>query len=141
MENEAKTMNTKELTEVVCRLLDREETQDRKERRRARRRLRRRRKEMEMSVSQLTSSIEVIKWCIVGITFVMFLSLVILIAVVLEIQSEAERIKFEVQRIQREAEGLREKIRHPLESLGSTMGRRVEGNLRDYLGIEEEVEK
>ena len=134
-------MNTKELTEAVCRLLDREEAQDQKERRRARRRVRRRRKEMEMSVSQLAHSIEVIKWCIVGITTVMFLSLVILIAVVLEIQSEAERIKVEVQKIQLEAEGIREKIRHPFESLGSNMGRKFEGNIREHLGIEEEAEK
>jgi hypothetical protein len=141
MENESKTMNTKELSEAVCRLLDREEAQEQKQRRRARRRVRRRRKEMEMSVSQLAHSIEVIKWCIVGITVVMIISLVILIAVVVEIHSEAERIKVEVQKIQREAEGIRDKIRHPLESLGSTMGRRLEGNVRDYLGIEEEVEK
>ena len=63
----------------------------------------------------------------------MALSLVILIGVVWEIGNEAERIKGEVeqvkgeaeaivQQIQLEADLIRDKIRHPFETLGGTLG-------------------
>lgn len=55
--------------------------------------IQRRRKETEESVAKLAQSIEVMKWCIVGITTVMALSLMILVAVVWEIGNEAQRIK------------------------------------------------
>lgn len=141
MENEEKTMNTKELTHAVGLLLERQESRDQQQRLRARKRIRRRRKEMEASVSQLAYSIEVIKWCIVGITTVMVLSLIILIFVVLGVKDEVEKVNTEVQRIQREAEAIRDKIRHPLETLGATMGRRLEGSLGDYLGSDEPAEE
>jgi hypothetical protein len=137
METEDKPMNTKELSQAVSLLLEREEARDQQQRRRARKRIRRRREAIESGVSQLAYSIEVIKWCIVGITTVMILSLVILIFVVLGVKGELVKVNVEVQRIQREAEIIRDKIRHPLESLGATMGRRLEGNLGDNLGGEE----
>lgn len=139
MESEEKSMDTNELTQAVSLLLEREETRDQQQRRNAQRRIRRRRKAMESSVSQLAYSIEVIKWCIVGITTVMMLSLVILIFVVVGVKGELEKVTVEVQRIQHEAEAIRDKIRHPLESLGATMGRRLEGNLGDYFGGEEKL--
>ena len=141
METEEKPMNTKELTQAVSRLLEREDTRDQQQRRRTRKRIRRRRDAIESGVSQLAYSIEVIKWCIASITTVMILSLVILIFVVLGIKGELEKVNVEVQRIQREAEGIREKIRHPLETLGGTLGRRLEGNLGDFLGGAEETKE
>lgn len=141
METEEKPMSTLELSQAVGLLLEREEARKRRQRLNAHKRIRRRRKAMESSISQLAYSIEVIKWCIVGITSVMVLSLVILIFVVLGVKGELEKVNVEVQRIQREAEVIREKIRHPLETLGGTLGRRLEGNLGDFLGGDEELEE
>ena len=137
MENEDKTMNTEELTHAVSLLLEREESRERQERLRSQGRIRKRRKEMEARISQLAYSIEVIKWCIVGITTVMFLFLVILVYTVIGVKSEIEKVNVEVQRIQREAEAIRDKIRHPLETLGATMGRRLEGKIGSYLDVDE----
>ena len=133
MDPDAKPMSTKELTQAVSRLMEREEARDRKQRLRGHNRVRRRRQQMEASVARLAHSIEVIKWCIVGIATVMALALIVLIMVVMEVEREADRIKAEVQEIQREAEKIREKIRHPLESIGGALGRRLEGNLSGYL--------
>lgn len=89
--------------------------------------IQRRRKETEESVAKLAHSIEVIKWCIVGITTVMALSLMNLVAVVWEIGNEAQRIKAEVEevkgeaeaivtQVQREADLIRHKLRHAFET-------------------------
>ena len=48
-------------------------------------------------------------------------------------ENEAERIKHQVEAIQHDAERIREKIRHPLETLGATLGRRLEGNIGGFL--------
>lgn len=133
MESKTKSMNTNELTHAVSQLLEREEARAAQERRKTRRRSRRRREKMEASMAKLSQSIEVIKWCIVGIASVMAISLVIVILVVMEVEREAERIKGEVQGIQREAEMIREKIRHPLETLGGSLGRRLEGSISELI--------
>lgn len=128
-----KAKTTQELTVAVNTLLEREENRVEQERRSRRRRIQRRRKQTDAAIERLGQSIEVIKWCIVGITTVMAISLVILIAVIWEIGNEAERIKVEVeeikgeaeaivQQIQHEADLIRDKIRHPLETLGGTLG-------------------
>ena len=134
-------MNTNELTEAVGKLLEREEAREAQRRRRTRNRIRRRRKDMESSVSQLMHSVEVIKWCIVGITSVIVLTFVVLVFVVLGIKNEMAMVNAEVQRIQREAEKIRDKIRHPLESVGASLGRRLEGNLSEYLGEDDPVQE
>ena len=82
MENDAKPMTTKELTSAISLLLEREESRIAQERRSQRRRVRRRREEKQESVRKLTHSIEIIRNCIVGITTVMVVSLLILVAVV-----------------------------------------------------------
>ena len=63
MENDAKPMSTKELTQAVSLLLEREESRIAQQRRKQRRRVRRRREETRASISQLTQSIETIKVC------------------------------------------------------------------------------
>lgn len=134
MENQEKTMSTEELTHAVGLLLERQESHDRQQRRRSQQRVRRRRKQMQASISRLAYSIEVIKWCVVGITTVMVLSLLVIILVVYQVKGEVEKVTVEVERIQREAEAIRDKIRHPLENLGATMGRRLEGSIGEYIG-------
>lgn len=131
MEHETKPMNTKELTQSVSLLLQREEEREAQRRRRRHRKTRQRREQMETSVNKLAHSIEVIKWCIISITTVMAIALVVVIMVVLEVEREAERIKGEVEQIKQEAEVIREKIRHPFETLGGNLGRRLENMLLD----------
>ena len=67
------------------------------------------------------------KWCVVSITGIMSLSIIILVTTVSSIHSEVEEIK-------REAELLRDKIRHPLETIGGAMGRGLDGKIKDAIG-------
>ena len=149
MENEVKPMSTKELTSAVSLLLEREETRIDQERRKQRRRVRPCREETRDSISQLTQSIETIKWSIVGIATVMAISLVILIAVVWQIGNEAQRIKGEVEQIKGEAETIvrqieyeadqiRNKIQHPLRTIGGALGGQLEQSIGGALGLENE---
>jgi Na+-transporting methylmalonyl-CoA/oxaloacetate decarboxylase gamma subunit len=148
METESKTMSTKELTEAVSLLLEREETRVAQQRRKTRRRVHRRREEMRTSINNLAQSIEVIKWCIVGIATVMAIALVILVLVVWEIGNEAERIKGEVQQIrgkaetmvhqiEHEADMIRDKIQHPLRSIGGALGGQLDEKIGTALGLED----
>ena len=149
MESDLKPMSTKELTLAVNQLLEHERIRaDRRQirRRQLRRRLREQRK---ANADQLRRSIEVIKWCIVGITTVMVLSLVILIAVVWQIGNEAERISGEVESIKGEAEKIvteisneadriRDKLQNPIRSIGSAIGGQLDQRIGNALGLEEE---
>ena len=148
MENETKTMNTKELTQAVSLLLEREETREAQQSRRRRQRVRKRRQEMEQSIAQLTHSIEVIKWCIITIASVMAAGLLILILVIWEISNEAERIKGEVQQIKGEAEAIvtqiedeankiRDKLQNPMRTIGGALGGQLDQKIGNALGIEE----
>lgn len=149
MENESKPMNTKELTQAVSLLLEREEARIAQERRKNRRRVRRRRQEMHASMEKLAHSIEIIKWSIVGIATVMAISLVILVIVVWQIGNEAQRIKGEVEQIKVEAESIvhqiedeadkiRDKIHHPLRSIGGALGGQLDQKISGVLGIGDE---
>lgn len=133
MPNESKPMNTKELSEAVSLLLEREQRRDARRRRKQRHNVIRRRREMDSGIQKLRQSIEVIKWCIVGITTVMVLSLLIVILVIMEVEREAERIKGEVQEIKREAEIIRDKIRHPMQTIGGALGSQLDQKLGSFL--------
>jgi hypothetical protein len=54
---------------------------------------------------------------------------IILIMVVSSVHSEVEEIK-------REAEMIRDKIRHPLESIGGAVGRGLDGKIKEAIGGE-----
>ena len=147
MDNETKPMSTKELTQAVNLLLERETERDRRTRRRRRRRVKQKRDEMRESVEHLQRSVETIKWCIIGITTVMALALLILIVVVFQVRSEAERIKVEVVEIrdraqeivddiEKEAESIREKIQNPIRTIGGAIGGRLDDQVRGLIGDE-----
>ena len=133
MEPSNKTMNTKELSEVVSLLLQREEDREEGIRLEKIELEQQRRVELESNIGRLTQSVDVIKWCIVSMTAVMFIAIVGGILIVMEIEREAERIKGQVQEIQREAEMIRDKIRHPLETLGGSLGRSIEGKIGEAI--------
>jgi len=148
MDNEAKAMSTKELTQAVHLLLEREEARDLQQRRKRRRRLRDRREEMQASMDKLAHSIEVIKWCIVGIATSIVIALLVLILVVMGIQNEAERIKGEVQQIrgeaetivreiEREANAIRDKLQNPMRSLGGALGSELDKKISDAMGLDD----
>jgi hypothetical protein len=122
-------MTTKELTEAVNLLMEREQSRIEDERQSKALQARRRREDMESGIGKLTESVVVIKWCIVSMTAVMFITVLAVVLIVMEVEREAERIKVQVQAIQREAELIRDKIRHPLETIGGSLGRQVEGKI------------
>ena len=138
MESEPKTMNTKELSQAVSLLVEREETRLAQERRERTAQRRKRREEMEARNVKLAHSIEVIKWCIVFITTIMAVFVIIVAVVVIEVEREVERVKGTVQEIQTEAELIRDKIRHPLETIGGTLGRKLESDIGDFIGSGDE---
>lgn len=128
-----KPMTNAEMREAIQHLLQRNEERIERKQKNALRRERRKKKEKEDGVAKLVKSIEVIKWCVLSISTVMAVSLFIGIAVIMEVEREVERIKLKVEVIQHEAERIREKIRHPLETLGSGLGRRLEDNIKDII--------
>ena len=119
-------MNTKELTEAVNLLMEKDEERREEKRQQQIDAEEKRQLELESNVANLAGSVNVIKWCIISMTTVMFLSIVTVVLIVIEVEREAERIKGQVQEIQREAELIRDKIRHPLETAGSALGRKLE---------------
>ncbi|MGI9240420.1 MAG: hypothetical protein ACR2RV_06435 [Verrucomicrobiales bacterium] len=126
-------MNTKELSEVVHVLLQKEEDRQEGVRLEKIEREQQRRVDLESNIEQLAQSVDVIKWCIMSMTAVMFVTIIGGILIVMEIEREAERIKGQVQEIQREAEMIRDKIRHPLETLGGSLGRKIEGKIGEAI--------
>jgi len=147
MENDPKAMTTKELTSAVSQLLEREERRVVQQRKKRRRRVHQRREETQASIRQLTHSIEVIKWCIVGIATFLGLALLVMIFVVMQVRSEAGRIKSEVEgikgqaetmvrQIEEEADKIREKIQNPLRSIGGALGGQLDARIGDALGVE-----
>ena len=137
MPSETQSMSHDELDAVVHRLQEREEARILQERRDARNELQHQRNMLGRRVEQLTRSIEVIKWSILSIAAVMALGLAVIIGVVVKVGNEAERIKSEVEVIQEEAEKIADKIRHPIETLGGALGRRIDNDLGELIGPSE----
>ena len=129
-------MNTKELTQAVQILMEREEQRLEADEQERLDQLQKQREDIQHRRLRQQDSIEVIKWCVVAITSVVAVSVIVVVFVVLQVRQEAVRIKSEVQRIQHEAEIIRDKIRHPLESIGGSLGKRIDGRLNEMIGIE-----
>ena len=129
-------MNTKELTEAVNLLLQKEESLAEEKRLESIAHEQQQRVDMRSSINQLAQSVVVIKWCVLSMTTVMFAAILAVILIVMEVEREAERIKAQVQEIQREAKLIRDKIRHPLETLGGSLGRQLEGRIGEAISGE-----
>ena len=112
--------------------------QDRKRKRRAeiraRKRHRRQRKEQLEAVQRMHHSVEVIKRCMVLIAGVMLVGLVVLVWTIV-------KVKNDVAVIERQVDHVRESLRHPMQSLGSTFGRELDQKLNAALGIQDQDEQ
>ena len=122
---------------------------ERKKRKAARalRRQRRREKEQLAAVQRMQQSIEVMKWCIVMITTVMFLGILITIWTLTSLNSElakvqdeveqarpqVERIITEVNEVVDQVQRVREALNNPMQSIGSAFGRELDQKLQNFL--------
>ncbi|MEW4490475.1 hypothetical protein AB1L42_20485 [Thalassoglobus sp. JC818] len=117
--------------ELVTMLVEQAERRERRRERLKRKRRKDRRRAEHLAMVRMQRSVEVMKWCLVSISSVMAIGLIVGLVVLNSVRAEAERIKSEVQHIQREAEMIRDKIRHPLETLGGTLGRSLESRISE----------
>ena len=129
-------------------VLGKEEKRIRRAEMRARRQRRKREKEQLAAVQRMQQSIELMKWCIVSITAIMFLGIVLAIwtlsAVhdeVVKVQSEVDKIRPDVERVINEVnevvdevEKVREALRNPMQSIGSAFGAELDAKLNNFMG-------
>ena len=114
---------------------------------RAHRQRRERERQQLATVRQMQQSIEVIKWCMVGIAAVMFLGIAIAIwtlsalhGEVVRVKAEAEKFQPQVERVISEVtavvdeiERVREAVHHPMHSIGGMIGDQLDSRVRALL--------
>lgn len=115
-------------------VLERERERKRRVAARARRRQREQQKEHHEAVQRMRRSIEVIKWCVVGIATVMLVGLAISVGVLFRVQSE-------VSKIERQVDHVRESLRHPMQSLGASFGKELDEKLGSLMGTAVDAEQ
>lgn len=123
-----------EMQSAAALVLQQERQRKRRANVRARRLHRKRQKEQLAAVQRMHYSVEVIKWCMIGIATVMFISLVILIWTIIKVQND-------VAVIERQVDHVRESLRHPMESLGRTFGKELDEKLNSVLGPQPEQDR
>jgi cell division protein FtsL len=128
-------------------VLERDATRRKRNAARARRRQRQREKEQLAAVQRMRQSIEVMKWCMVSITIVMFLGILIAIWTLTSLNSElgkvhdevekarpqVERVITEVNEVVDQVQRVRETLNNPMQSIGSAFGRELDQKLQNYL--------
>ena len=82
----------------------------------------------------MQQSVEVIKWCIVGIATIMLTGIIVAIWTLSAVNREVEKVQGHVSEIQMEVERVRESLRHPMESVGNAFGKELDTKLKSYLG-------
>ena len=121
---------------------------------RARRQRRKREKEQLAAVQHMQQSIEVMKWCIVGIAAVMFLGIVIAVWVLVLLNSKVHEVQADldelrpgveevVETVERvvvqvgdavdEVARVREALRNPMESIGGSIGRNLDSKIQTLI--------
>ena len=129
-------------------VLEKEEKRQRRASRREKRQKRQREKEQLAAVQRMRQSIEVMKWCIIGITTIMFLGIVVAIwtlsavhAEVVKVQSEVEKVQPKIEKIVNEltdvvseVERVRESLRNPMQSIGTAFGKELDAKLQSFIG-------
>ena len=115
---------------LVQREEEREQTRREKAERRRRKRRRKRCREERESVQRMHRSIEVIKWCIVGICAVWVVSFVISIMVLVRVHTRVVEIEGQVKRIQHVME-------NPFSSAGARLGSDLDARLKEWFQLPE----
>lgn len=109
-------------------VLEREELRKKQVAARAKRRRRERRREERESIQRMHQSIEVIKWCIVGICTVWVVSFFISIIVLVKVQGKVTEIEGQV-------DAIRQVVDNPFANAGARFGGQLDERLRDYFGL------
>ena len=129
-------------------VLEKEERRIRRAEVRAVKRQRQREKEQLAAVQRMQQSIEVMKWCMVGIATVMFIGVVLAIWTLSAVHTEVERVQAEVEKFEPQVEKIvnevtevvdevarvRENLRNPMQSIGSAFGAELDAKLQNFLG-------
>ena len=129
-------------------VLEREAERIQRSKTRSRKQRQVREKAQLAAVHRMQQSIEVMKWCMVGIATVMFLGIVIAIwtlsavhgqveqvrAEVAKFQPQVERVVDEVTDIVDEVQRVRESLHNPMQSVGAAFGKELDEKLKSYLG-------
>ena len=123
---QATTNEPADIQAAAALVLERERERKERAATRARKQRRQRAKEQHFAIKRMLHSIEIIKWCIVGIATVMALGLIAGLITLMSVQSK-------VAEIERQAEQVREALRHPMQSLGSTFGRELDQKLESLI--------
>jgi regulator of replication initiation timing len=142
-----------DLQAAAALVLEREEKRQERLEKRRQRQARQREKAQLAAVHRMQQSIEVMKWCIVSITTIMFLGIVIAVwtlsAVhdeVVKVQADVEKVRPQVERIIEEVtvvavevERVREALRNPLQSIGNAFGAELDAKLQNFMGSKQRV--
>jgi regulator of replication initiation timing len=137
-----------DLQAAAALVLEREENRLARLEKRRQRQTRQREKAQLAAVHRMQQSIEVMKWCIVGITTIMFLGIVIAVWTlsalhdqVVKVQGDVEKVRPHVEQIIEEValvadevERVREALRNPMQSIGSAFGAELDAKLQNYMG-------
>lgn len=137
-----------EVQAAAAMVLEREEKRIERLEKRRQRQARQREKAQLTAVHRMQQSIEIIKWCIVGITSIMFLGIVIAVWTLLALRVEVEKVQGEIEKIQPkiekivtevndvvdEVERVRESLKNPMQSIGSAFGNELDAKLQDFMG-------
>jgi hypothetical protein len=120
--------NVSEMQAAAELVLQQEELRQQKVRKRAKRRRRERRQAESKAIKKMHHSIEVIKWCIVGICTVWVISFIISIVVLVKVHGRVIEIEGQVNRI-------RHVMDNPFASAGARFGEKFDDKLKDYFQI------
>ena len=139
-----------ELQAAANMVLQRERQRKRRRARRQKRRARRREKGQFIAMQRMHQSIEVMKWCMVSITAIMFLGILIAIGTLSALHTELEKVNQEVEKFRPDVEQvvaevkdvvqemgqIREAVRNPMQSIGSAFGAELDQKLKNYLDLQ-----
>ena len=127
------TENVSNVEATATLLLEREELRRKRAKRRTKRRRQAQRQEDRGAVQQMHRSIEVIKFCIVGICAVWVISFIISLVVLVKVNNKVSEIEVQVKRIQYVME-------NPFASAGTRLGAGIDQKLKQYLRLPEPQE-
>ena len=123
-----------DLRAAAALVVEKERKRRKRAAKRARRRKQQREKEQLAAVHRMRQSVEVIKWCIVGIAAIMLIGIIIAIWTLSALNKEVEKVQGYVSEVQTEVERVRDALRNPMQSVGSAFGKELDDKLKSYLG-------